>query len=53
MIAFDEVNRTDYATDVLQALKQGDKKTFRKLYLDLHPTNQLEIFIQLNRQLRQ
>ncbi|GEN56352.1 magnesium transporter MgtE [Halolactibacillus alkaliphilus] len=53
MIAFDEVNRTDYATDVLQALKQGDKKTFRELFLDLHPTNQLEIFVQLNRQLRQ
>lgn len=53
MIAFDEVNRTDYATDVLHALKNGDKNTFRELFLDLHPTNQLEIFVQLNRQLRQ
>lgn len=53
MIAFDEVNRTDYATDVLHALKQGDENKFRELFLDLHPTNQLEIFLQLNRQLRQ
>lgn len=53
MVKFEEVSREDYATETLQALKQENKEVFRELFLDLHPTNQLDIFVQLNRQLRQ
>ncbi|SDC62436.1 magnesium transporter [Pelagirhabdus alkalitolerans] len=52
MVKLDEVNQTDYATDVLHALKEQNKDKFRNLFLDLHPQNQVDIFVQLNRQLR-
>ncbi|WP_017470687.1 magnesium transporter [Amphibacillus jilinensis] len=52
MVKFEELNREDYATDVLHYLKQENKDKFRELFLELHPTNQLDIFVQLNRQLR-
>ncbi|MBM7540096.1 magnesium transporter [Amphibacillus cookii] len=52
MVKFEELNREDYATDVLHYLKKENKNKFRELFLELHPTNQLDIFVQLNRQLR-
>lgn len=52
MVKFDELNREDYATEVLNVLKKNDKQSFRDLFLDLHPTNQIDIFVQLNRSLR-
>ncbi|MCZ0702040.1 magnesium transporter [Natronobacillus azotifigens] len=52
MINFDEVNREEYAADVIDALKKSNKDRFLELFLDLHPTNQIDIFVQLNRELR-
>lgn len=53
MVKLDELNREDYATEVLESLKKSQKNKFRELFLDLHPTNQIDIFVQLNQSLRE
>ncbi|SEO48681.1 magnesium transporter [Amphibacillus marinus] len=52
MVKFEQFIREHYATEVLNHLKNRDKEQFRELFLDLHRTNQMDIFIQLNQQLR-
>lgn len=52
MVKFDELNREQYATEILHALKNNKKKRFLELFPELHPTNQIDIFVQLNRALR-
>lgn len=45
-------NRDKHRKTVLSALKEGKIESFRPLFLDLHPSDQLDIFISLNKEER-
>lgn len=40
-------NNSNYFEDIFHAAKTNDKQTFRKLFLRLHPKDQMELFHQL------
>ena len=52
MVKLDKKNREAYKRKVLHALHEKDQETFRALFLELHPSDQADIFIGLNPQSR-
>lgn len=52
MVKLDDNNKKEYTRLVLEALKGEDLNRFRELLLDLHPTDQVEIFSSLDESLR-
>lgn len=48
MVKLNKITRAQYTKTVLTALHAGEKESFRKSFLDLHPSDQLDIFITLN-----
>ncbi|WP_096439947.1 magnesium transporter [Alteribacter populi] len=53
MVKLTEQNREQYAQFVLQALNTADIQKFRDLFLELHPQDQLDFFLDLNNTQRQ
>lgn len=45
MVRLDEQNREQYAKLILDALETENKEQFRNNFLELHPTDQVEIFV--------
>lgn len=45
MIKLNEENRERYTTIIINALHVSDKHGFRNHYLELHPSDQVDIFI--------
>ncbi|MBP1970625.1 magnesium transporter [Virgibacillus natechei] len=45
MVRLDEQNREQYAKLILDALETENKEQFRDNFLELHPTDQVEIFV--------
>lgn len=52
MVKLNEQNRQQYEDQILEMLNQGERETFRELFLELHPTDQMDIFIELDTKLR-
>src|SRR5699024_6683846 len=48
MVKLDEKTREQYTKVVLDALHHGEKKKFRNTLLELHPSDQLDVFITLD-----
>lgn len=48
MVKLDKKTRTHYTKYVLDALHAGEKEKFRSTFLELHPSDQLDIFITLD-----
>lgn len=53
MIKLNKENREKYTKIILCALQEDDLEEFRKHYLELHPTDQVDIFITLNKEERE
>src|SRR5690625_4187197 len=53
MVKLDRKNRGQYTKSMLHALHTSKMKQFRKKFLELHPSDQLDIFITLNKDERQ
>lgn len=49
MVKLDRKNREQYTTSLLEALHKSKMKKFRKKFLELHPYDQLDVFITLNK----
>ncbi len=49
MVKLNKKTREQYTKLILDALHDGDMKQFRKTFLELHPSDQLDIFITLNK----
>ena len=52
MVKLDKKNREAYKRNMLNALHDKDKDTFREKFLGLHPSDQADIFIGLDSQAR-
>src|SRR5699024_958197 len=52
MVKLDKKNREAYKKNMLNALHDKDKDTFREKFLGLHPSDQSDIFIGLDSQAR-
>ncbi|MDT8859558.1 magnesium transporter [Alkalihalobacillus sp. MEB130] len=48
MVKLDEQNREEYEKLILDTLKAEDREQFRETFLELHPTDQVDIFVQLD-----
>jgi len=48
MVKLDKKTREQYTKLVIDALHAGEKEQFRNTFLELHPSDQLDIFITLN-----
>lgn len=48
MVKLDKKTRAQYTKNVLDALHAGKKEQFRNTFLELHPSDQLDIFITLD-----
>lgn len=48
MVKLDKKTRAQYTKNVLDALHAGKKELFRNTFLELHPSDQLDIFITLD-----
>jgi magnesium transporter len=48
MVKLDEQNREQYEQLILNTLQAEDRKEFRETFLELHPTDQIEIFVKLD-----
>ncbi|EGL83547.1 magnesium transporter [Caldalkalibacillus thermarum TA2.A1] len=53
MVKLDERNKEEYTRSVIKALKAGNIEEFRHLFLELHPTDQVELFISFDKNQRQ
>lgn len=49
MVRLTEQTREDYTNQVLQALNANEKEHFRDIFLELHPTDQADIFQSLDK----
>jgi magnesium transporter len=47
MVKLDEQNREQYEQLILDTLQAGDRDQFRETFLELHPTDQVDIFVKL------
>ncbi|GAE33314.1 magnesium transporter [Halalkalibacter akibai] len=47
MVKLDEQNREQYEQLILDTLQAGDRVQFRETFLELHPTDQVDIFVKL------
>lgn len=47
MVRLNKHNRQQYENHIIEVLKQGDKDAFRESFLELHPTDQADIFVKL------
>ncbi|UTR16845.1 magnesium transporter [Salipaludibacillus sp. LMS25] len=45
-------NREEFTYYLFLYLKKNEKESFRKVFLDLHPTDQIEIFLQMSEEKR-
>ena len=52
MVKLDEKTRGQYTKIVLDALHEGNKEQFRNTFLELHPSDQIDIFITLDKEAR-
>lgn len=52
MVKLNKITRAQYTKAVLAALHAGEKVQFRDSFLELHPSDQLDIFITLNKDSR-
>src|SRR5690625_4232197 len=52
MVKLDKKKREQYKKIMLDALHAGKKEEFRNTFLELHPSDQLDIFIKLGRDAR-
>src|SRR5690625_348465 len=50
MVKLDRKTRGQYTKIVLDALHEGNKKQFRNTFLELHPSDQIDIFITLDKE---
>ncbi|WP_067840655.1 magnesium transporter [Amphibacillus sediminis] len=48
----EKLNYENYALEILKYIKDNQTEEFRELFLSIHPTNQISIFVQLNQPLR-
>ncbi|MDE5412499.1 magnesium transporter [Alkalihalobacterium chitinilyticum] len=53
MVRLNEQTREEYVNHILQVLKENDKEQFREAFLELHPTDQMDIFSNLEKDQRQ
>ncbi|MDQ0339260.1 magnesium transporter [Caldalkalibacillus uzonensis] len=53
MVKLDEKNKEEYTRSVINALKAENIKAFRNLFLELHPTDQVELFVSFDQSQRQ
>ncbi|GGK33626.1 magnesium transporter MgtE [Caldalkalibacillus thermarum] len=53
MVKLDERNKEEYTRSVIKALKAGNIEEFRNLFLELHPTDQVELFTSFDKNQRQ
>ena len=49
MVKLNKKTREQYTKIILNALHDGDMKQFRSAFLELHPSDQLDVFITLNK----
>ena len=49
MVKLNKKTREQYTKLILDALHDGDMKQFRKTFLELHPSDQLDIFVTLDK----
>lgn len=52
MVKLDKKTRGQYTKMILNALHEGKKETFRETFLELHPSDQADIFITLDKDAR-
>lgn len=52
MVRLNKHNRAQYENHIIEVLKQGDKDAFRESFLELHPTDQADIFVKLEGNMR-
>ncbi|WP_088032613.1 magnesium transporter [Evansella clarkii] len=52
MVRLNKHNRAQYENHIIEVLKQGDKDAFRESFLELHPTDQADIFVKLEGKMR-
>ncbi|UTR11679.1 magnesium transporter [Evansella sp. LMS18] len=52
MVRLNKHNRKQYENHIIEVLNQGDKDAFRDAFLELHPTDQVEIFVKLEGNMR-
>ncbi|MDT8862193.1 magnesium transporter [Alkalihalobacillus sp. MEB130] len=48
MVKLDEQNREQYEQLILDTLQAEDREQFRETFLELHPTDQVDIFVKLD-----
>ncbi|OLO40583.1 magnesium transporter [Alkalihalophilus pseudofirmus] len=53
MVRLNEQTREEYVNHILHVLKDNDKAQFREAFLELHPTDQMDIFSNLEKDQRQ
>src|SRR5699024_6494682 len=53
MVKLDKKTREHYVKNIMTALHEAKKEGFRNLFLDLHPSDQLDVFITLNNEERE
>ncbi|WP_209121941.1 magnesium transporter [Alkalihalobacillus sp. BA299] len=53
MVRLNEQTREEYVNHILLVLKENDKEQFREAFLELHPTDQMDIFSNLEKDQRQ
>jgi len=52
MVKLDKDNREQYTQTILKALQKKKINNFREIFLDLHPSDQVDVFISLEKSLR-
>ena len=53
MFRLDKENRERYTKNIINALYENDKEVFRESYLELHPSDQVDVFITLDKEGRE
>src|SRR5690625_6885082 len=52
MVKLDKKLREQYKKSILDALQNGEKEEFQNTFLELHPSDQLDIFVTLDHDAR-
>ncbi|ARK29265.1 magnesium transporter [Halalkalibacter krulwichiae] len=52
MVKLNEQNREQYEQLILDTLQAEDRKQFRETFLELHPTDQIDIFVKIDEESR-
>src|SRR5690625_1610862 len=53
MFRLDKQNRERYTKNIINALYENNKEEFRESYIELHPSDQVDIFITLDKEGRE